>query len=136
MGTLHELHLPRNLLLLFIAGLTTKPNESPIFANESIAQVLLRTIHSAETSFQSSTGKGQFGTLDELEKGGFLNKDMFNKNGYKVEVNVLSNRFEATATPIEYGKTGRLSYFVDETGVLRAGDHAGGAATISDKPIE
>ena len=61
---------------------------------------------------------------------------MFNKNGYKVEVNVMSNKFEATATPIEYGKTGRLSYFVDETGVLRAGDHAGGAATISDKPID
>jgi hypothetical protein len=136
MGTLHELHLPRNLLLLFIAGITAKPNESPIFANESIAQVLLRTIHSAQTSFQSTTGKGQYGTLDELEKGGFLNKDMFSKNGYKIEVNVMSNKFEATATPIEYGKTGRLSYFVDETGVLRAGDHAGGAATISDKPIE
>ncbi|HKO98163.1 MAG TPA: DUF3352 domain-containing protein [Pyrinomonadaceae bacterium] len=136
MGALHELRLPRNLLLLMIAGISAQPNESPIFANESIAQVLLRTIHSAESAFHASTGKGQYGTLDELEKGGFLTKDMFEKNGYKIEVNVMSNKFEATATPIEYGKTGRLSYFVDESGVLRAGDHAGGAATISDKPID
>ncbi len=135
-GALHELHLPRNLLLLFIAGLTTTPNESPIFANESIAQVLLRTIHSSQTSFHSTKGKGQYGTLDELEKEGFFNKDMFGKHGYKIELNVMANKFEATATPIEYGKTGRLSYFVDETGVLRAGDHGGGAATISDKPID
>jgi hypothetical protein len=51
-------------------------------------------------------------------------------------VAVLSNRFEAIAVPVEYGRTGRISFFVDERGVLRGGDHAGGAATLSDKPIE
>jgi hypothetical protein len=41
-----------------------------------------------------------------------------------------------TAVPIEYGKSGKLSFFVDETGVLRAGDHGGGPASIADKPVQ
>jgi hypothetical protein len=46
------------------------------------------------------------------------------------------NKFEATAVPIEYGVTGTLSYFIDESGVLRGGDHGGGAATLADQPVD
>ena len=38
--------------------------------------------------------------------------------------------------PIEYGKTGKMSFFVDESGVLRGADNGGGAATVADKPMQ
>jgi hypothetical protein len=63
-------------------------------------------------------------------------RDLLEKYGYKIEISVSSNRFEAVAIPVEYGATGRLSYFIDESGLLRGGDHGGGAATIADKPVE
>jgi len=136
LGPLHELHLPRNLLMLMIAGITSQANESPIVTNESIAQSILRTIASAQDTFHSSKGDGRYGTLDELAKEGLISRDLFEKYGYKIGVTILSNKFEATAVPLEYGTTGRRSFFIDETGVLRGGDHGGGAATLSDKPIE
>jgi hypothetical protein len=51
-------------------------------------------------------------------------------------VTASADRFEATAVPIEYGVTGTLSYFIDESGVLRAGDHGGGLASIADEPVD
>jgi uncharacterized protein DUF3352 len=136
LGSLHELHVPKNLLMLMIAGMTSQVNESPIVTNESIAKSILRTIASAEATFRETKGAGRYGSLDELAKEGLISKDLFEKYGYRIEVNVLSNKFEATAVPLEYGKTGRKSYFVDETQVLRGGDHGGGGATIADKPVE
>lgn len=136
LGSLHELHLPKNLLMLMIAGMTSQVSETPIVTNESIAKSILRTIAAAQTTFRETKGKGNYASLDELAQEGLISKDLFEKYGYRIEVNVLSNKFEATAVPLEYGKTGRKSYFVDETQILRAGDHGGGPATIADKPIE
>lgn len=135
-GPLHELHIPKNLLVLMVAGLTNQAGESPIVTNESIARSLMQTIASAEATYKSATGKGSYGSLEDLIKEGLIAKDLFDKYGYRFELNVLSNKFEATAVPIEYGKSGRVSYFVDESGVLRGGDHGGGPATIADRPVE
>jgi hypothetical protein len=63
-------------------------------------------------------------------------RDVVENHGYKIEVMVSGNKFEITAVPIEYGKTGRTSFFVDESKVVRGGDHGGGPATISDKPVQ
>jgi hypothetical protein len=49
---------------------------------------------------------------------------------------ISANKFVATAVPIEYGKSGSLSFFVDESAVVRGADHAGSKATISDPPIQ
>ena len=136
LGPFHELHVPKSLLVLMTAGLATDAQETPLNTNESIAKSLLRTVASAEATFQSTKGDGRYGTLEELLSEGLVSKDLLEKYGYKIDVAVSSNRFEALAIPLEYGKTGRLSYFVDESGVLRGGDHGGGAATLSDKPIE
>lgn len=135
-GPLHELHMPKGLLMVMIAGMSAQSSESPIITNESIAQSMLRTVSSAQASFRADKGDGRYGTLDELVSEGLISKDLIEKYGYKIELSVLTNKFEATATPLEYGKTGRRSFFVDESGVLRAGDHGGGAATVSDKPVE
>ena len=40
--------------------------------------------------------------------------------------------YEAIATPVKYGRNGRQSFFVDESGELRAGDKKGETATMAD----
>lgn len=136
LGSLHELRIPKNLLMLMIAGMTTQVNESPMVTNESIAKSILRTIAAAESTFRETKGNGRYGSLEELTKEGLISKDLFEKYGYRIELNVMSNKFEVTAIPLEYGKTGRKSFYVDETQILRGGDHGGGSATIADKPVE
>ena len=136
LGPLHELHVPKSLLLLMIAGMSNQASESPLRTNEAIAKSALRMLASAEATFQSTKGDGHYGTLDELVKEGLVSKDLMEKYGYKIEVTVSSNKLEVTAVPLEYGKTGRLSYFIDESSVLRGGDHGGGAATVADQPVQ
>jgi len=136
MGPFHELHIPKSLLVLLTAGIASGADATPLATNESIAKSLLRTVASAEATFQSGKGDGRYATLDELISEGLVAKDLLEKYGYKIEISVSSNRFEAVAIPVEYGATGRLSYFIDESGLLRGGDHGGGAATIADKPVE
>jgi hypothetical protein len=135
-GPFHELHIPKSLLVLLSASIASAADESPLLTNESIARSLLQTVASAEATFQSTKGDGRYGTLEELLTEGLISKDLLEKYGYKIDVAVSSNRFEAVAIPVEYGRTGRISFFVDQSGVLRGGDHAGGAATLADKPVE
>jgi hypothetical protein len=44
--------------------------------------------------------------------------------------------YEATATPIKYGRQGRKSFFIDETDKLRGADKQGAEATASDEVVE
>ncbi len=134
-GPLHELHLPKNLVMFMIAGMASESNQPPEATNEAVARSILRVIASAEMSYQLDPGNGSFGTLDQLIEKGMLSKEMLDKYGYKIELTVLGARFEATAVPIEYGKTGKLSFFIDESQVLRGGDHGGGPATVADNPV-
>ncbi len=65
-----------------------------------------------------------------------MRKEHLQQNGYKIELTASGSRFEASAVPLEYGKTGRMSFFVDESGVLRGADNGGGFATVADKPVQ
>jgi hypothetical protein len=136
MGPLHELHIPKNLLMLMFAGVSSEAGESPLLANEAVAKSVLQTVASAEATFQATKGQGSFGSLDELISEGLVNKDLMQNYGYKIEVTGSSNKFEVSAAPVEYGKTGKTSYFLDESLVLRGGDHGGGPATIADNPVQ
>jgi hypothetical protein len=135
-GPLHELHVPKNLLLLMVASISNDASAAPLKANEAAAKSELRTLVSAEATYQETTGDGRYGTLDELVTAGLLRKEAMDRYGYRIELTVSANKFEATAVPLEYGKTGTLSYFVDESAVVRGGDHGGGPATISDPPVQ
>jgi len=134
-GPLHELHVPKNLLQLLIAGASSGTSQPPLETNESMARSALYSVNGSEASFKSDKGDGRYGTLDELLAESLLSKDLLENHGYRIELSVSGNKFEATAVPINYGITGRLSYFIDESGVLRAGDHGGGAATIADQNL-
>lgn len=134
-GPLHELHIPRNLLMWMLGSTFAVADASVPQRNEAMAQGSLRTVHSAEVTFQATHGNGQYATLDELIAANLISKEMIEKYGYRIEVTVSGKKFEATAVPIEYGVTGTLSYFIDENGNLRGGDHGGAPASASDQPI-
>lgn len=136
LGPLHELHVPKNFVMLLVAGIAGDTNQAPHAVNEAIANNALRTLASAELTYQATAGNGNFGTLDQLIDQGLVPKDLAEKRGYKIELTVVGAKFEATATPTEYGKTGKMSFFIDESSVVRAGDRAGAPATIMDKPLQ
>jgi hypothetical protein len=134
LGPLHELHVPRNLLQLIVARASSEAQQTPLQTNEAIAKSALRSVAVAEASFQASKGSG-YGTLDALLAEGLVSKELVQKYGYTIELTASGDKFEAIAIPVEYGRTGKLSFFIDESGVLRAGDHGGGAATVADQPV-
>jgi len=134
-GPLHELHIPRNLLMWMIGSSFAVADVSAPQRNEAMAKGLLRTVYSAEMTFRSTEGNGRFATLDELTSANLISKEMIERYGYRIEVTPAGEKFEATAVPIEYGVSGTTSYFIDETGDLRGGDHGGAPASASDQPI-
>lgn len=121
--------------MFMVATMSSEMSDRPVSTNESIAKSALQTIAAAQTTFHS-TKDGRYGTLQELIDEGLVYKDLTEHYGYRIQVTVSSNRFEAIAVPVDYGKTGRNSFFIDESNILRGGDHGGGAATVADNPID
>jgi hypothetical protein len=137
LGAVHELHLPKNLILAMVASTSaamsaTKQGSSEM--NETIAISLLQMLASAEASYK--TTEGAYGSIEMLAEKKLLQKDVFDKYGYRFEVVASGNGFEARATPAEYGKTGKRSLFIDQSGVVRGDDHGGGPASVADKPVQ
>ncbi len=135
LGPLHELHVPKNLLAMFVAAFSGEINPPATIQNERYAIGLMLTIVYAEQQYKSKKGGGACGTLEDLIAADLIPRDIIEKSGYRFEVTPSGDKFEATAVPLEYGKSGTLSLFVDQTGVLRGGDRSGAAATASDPPI-
>jgi hypothetical protein len=135
LGILHELHVPKNLVLMLVTGMSAESNPSPMIANEQATKGALYMIAHGENQYRSGKGAGSFGTLEQLLAEGLVSKELIENHGYKIELTLSGSKFEVTAVPLEYGKTGKTSYYVDESNVLRGGDHGGGAATIADDPV-
>jgi hypothetical protein len=136
LGTQHEMHLPKNLIIAMVAGISSATKNPPPEMNEGIAMGGLQVISNAETTYQSTAGKGKYGTLDQLVEQKLINKAFLDKYGYNFDVTSNGDQFEAVATPKEYGKTGKRSFFVDKSGVVRGDDHGGAPATVADKPVQ
>ncbi len=136
LGTNHELHLPKNLILTMVAGISSATKNTPPEANEMIAVSALQVIVSAEQQYKARAKNGPFGTMQELVDAKLFPLTEFDKYGYRYEVTVMGDQFEAVAMPKEYGKTGKRSFFVDKSGVVRGDDHGGGPATVADKPAQ
>lgn len=116
-------------------------------ANEAAAIGTIRTISSAEATYQATNGNGSFGTLEELANQSLIEQGLSTKFGYKFKV-VLSNctsgsgkncvaRYVVLATPVKYGATGTgtRSFYVDESGVIRADDKVGMDADRTSPPL-
>ena len=113
-------------------------------ANEGSAISSMRKILSAEATYQATRGQGHYGSLDELAADGLIVPDLAAgmQHGYKFRVGVsLSNSqgqpgFEAVGVPLTYPSTGRRSFFIDESGVIRGADAHGAEATDLDIPLD
>jgi hypothetical protein len=101
--------------------------EARINAHHSDVQDMLTRISLAEVAY-SQGHNGQFGNTAELITGGFIPKDLESteSTGYRFQVNRASDAktWYATAEPAQYGRTGRLSFYLDASGV-RSGDVGG-----------
>lgn len=135
-GVLHEVHVPKDLVLMAVAGLAEGSNPSELVSNERSTIAAMYSISYAQIQYKDGKGAGSFGTLDQLIEENMVRKDLIEKHGYKFELILTGNRFEITAVPAEYGKTGKTSYYIDEKNVLRGGDHGGGTASMSDRRIQ
>jgi hypothetical protein len=138
LGTRHELHLPKNLILMTVARVSSATKNPPPEANEGMAIGMLTGLASSEDQYKSGPGKGSYGSLQQLSDAKLFPGEMLEKyaSAYTFEVTVAGDQFEAVATPKEYGKNGKRSFFVDKTGVVRGDDHGGGPATIADKVVQ
>lgn len=101
--------------------------EARINAHHSDVQEMLTRITLAQVAY-SQGHKGQFGNMAELIAAGFIPKDLegVESTGYRFQVirPADGKSWYATAEPAEYGRSGRLSFYLDASGI-RSGDAGG-----------
>lgn len=134
LGSLHELHVPKSFLLLTIASIASSGNPPETVKNERVAMGILWQISYAQRNYKEQN-KTRFGSFEELVAAELVGADAFKSEHYKFAMTLTPEGFEITAVPVEYGKSGKMSFFLDESGILRGGDHGGGAASAADDPI-
>jgi hypothetical protein len=133
---LHELRLPLSLVRSYATAMSVAVKDAPVITGETTAFYALQRIAAAELSYKNEKKKERFGTLEELVAEELLEKDFLEHMEYKIELTASGDKFEATATPKTYGKSGRRSFFIDESGTLRAADRKGQPATSADPEAE
>lgn len=101
--------------------------EARINAHHSDVQDMLTRISLAQVVY-SQGHNGQFGNTAELITAGLIPKDIegVDSTGYRFQVMRAADgkSWYATAEPAQYGHTGRLSFYLDASGV-RSGDAGG-----------
>jgi hypothetical protein len=135
-AVVHEMRVPVSMLQTYSLALMVGVRDAPVLSGETMASYTLYEVQNAEETFKIEKKKERFGTLEELIAEKILDKGFAENMGYRIEVNASGEKFDVTATPKEYGKSGRLSYFLDETGTMRAADHKGKPADASDPPVD
>jgi prepilin-type N-terminal cleavage/methylation domain-containing protein len=149
--TLIELMIVVAIIAIIAAIAIPNLLRARLAANESAAIGAMRTLSSAQSTFQSSVGAdndldgtGEFGTMvqlstaippyiDEVLGGG-------TKSGYNFVVtligpdNVNEVQWEAYATPVSFGQSGNRSFHIDESGVLR-GMNTGGVVVAATRAL-
>ena len=101
--------------------------EARINAHHNDVQDMMTRISLAEVLY-SQNHNGQFGNTAELVAAGVVPKDIESteSTGYRFQItrSADAKSWYATAEPAQYGRTGRLSFYLDATGV-RSGDNGG-----------
>ncbi|HEY0730321.1 MAG TPA: hypothetical protein VGD38_19705 [Pyrinomonadaceae bacterium] len=135
LGSLHELHVPKSLVITAIASIASTENPPATVKNERSAMSVLWSISSAQRAYKEEK-TGSYASLEELVSANLISTDMLEATGYKFEVRLVPDGFEISAVPAEYGKTGKLSFFMNNvTAMIRGADHGGGPASASDPHI-
>lgn len=112
-----------------------------ISANESAVVAALGLIHTAQMKYFAK--EAAYGSLVQLQRAGLLEKEQSvgTQHGYVLNLNFSAGKngssavFSISASPETYGGSGRTSYFIDQTGIVRGGDKEGGPADVTDPAI-
>jgi len=147
------------LLLLDIPSLAKQWEQGELEARENEAIASLRQLASALETYRRAYGKlpdslAPLGSAPpngiSPEAAGLVDVDLASggKNGYAFRYTVVPSAgdlpepeankaagFALAASPTEYGKSGRRSFFLDSAGVLRGADKQGAVATSTDPKI-
>lgn len=106
--------------------------EARITAHHNDVQDMMTRISLAQVLY-SQSHNGMFGSMAELVAGGMVPKDIetADSTGYRFQINRSADgkSWYATAEPVQYGRTGRLSFYLDAAGV-RSNDTGGKPLTI------
>lgn len=101
--------------------------EARITAHHNDVQDMMTRISLAQVLY-SQNHNGQFGNTAELIAAGVIPKDIegTESTGYRFQINRSADgkSWYATAEPVQYGRTGRLSFYLDASGI-RNGDVGG-----------
>lgn len=133
---MHETRLPVSLIRAFALSLAVSGRDSTVLTNEAMATYALQRIVAAEMIYKNERKKGRFGTLEELIEEELLEEKFLENMEYKIVLEVVGDGFAVLATPKSYGKTGRRSFYADQTEIVRAADHKGQPATGDDPVAE
>ena len=113
-----------------------------IDCSETAAVWTMRLLGGIEATYQSTAGHGRlYGTLRQLRDYKLIDEVLAGgiRDGYLFRIrtdpgsSTEAPSYEVRAIPMEYGVTGRWSFYADETYVLR-GDDKGGAEANSNDP--
>jgi hypothetical protein len=96
--------------------------EQRIAAHESDAEDMLKRIQAAEIAYSFQHGGG-FGDLGALVRAGYVPQDILGTEttGYRFAVTAAPDgkSYAARAEPERYGRSGRLSFYMDKSGIQK-----------------
>jgi hypothetical protein len=96
--------------------------EQRIAAHEQDAEDMLKRVQAAQIAYGLQHA-GSFGDLSALVRAGFVPQDVLGTEttGYRFDVTTGADgrTFVARAEPARYGRTGRLSFYMDKSGIQK-----------------
>jgi len=124
------------VLVIGIIAALSMPNlaKSKMAAHESSAISGMRTLVTAQITFATRSGSGNFAAdLTELEAANLIDSVMGSgtAEAYSFAVSGSGVQYTIDARPLAYGSSGIRSFFTDESGAIRY-TTADAAATVSD----
>ena len=92
---------------------------------DNMADILKRLIGMEAVYAQANNGA--FGELKALVAAGLMSDEMIDPklSGYAFRLTISGKTYVATAEPAHYGRTGKLSYWMDQTGAIKSADNGG-----------
>jgi hypothetical protein len=112
--------------------------------NERFVMGDLEKIGAAQATYYSTTGNGNFGSFFQLQSAGLIDAVLAagSKHRYGFSLFVVqrgpgqSPMFRVSALPQRYGKSGKRSFYFDQTWVIRGADKNGEEANVLDPALQ
>jgi len=131
--SLIELLIVIAIILIIITIAVPKYNQTQMYMRETAAVKAIQTIHQMEVQYQSQYGRyaTSLAELGPPQSGNpgpaaadLIQRDLSEgeKQGYKFAVTPTQGGYVVQAQPVNYGSSGRKSYYSDQSMVIREND--------------